>query len=98
MYSKGYRHFIYPVYHFLNNDGVMPCIREMRQNQWKSTKELEQLQEEKLAILLKHAYSNIPYYNRLFKQHGLAESDLLAGFYGYIRNSQRMIFSSSLVL
>lgn len=41
---------------------------ELEKSQWFSTKKLEKIQLIKLKKILKHAYKNVPYYNKLFRK------------------------------
>jgi phenylacetate-CoA ligase len=45
-------------------------------SQWWSSAELENYQNEKLARLIRHAYENVPYYSKLFKENGLRPDDV----------------------
>ena len=45
-------------------------------NQWCSPNEMEKLQQKKLQIMLKHAYANVPYYHRVFKELNLKPEDI----------------------
>jgi len=51
-------------------------LRELEGTQWKSGKELERLQDGRLRALIKHAYSNVPYYRRVFKERKLRPADV----------------------
>lgn len=44
--------------------------------QWLPTEELEELQNEKLRTIIRHAYENVPYYRRIFDDRGLKPEDL----------------------
>src|SRR5262249_19094405 len=46
-------------------------LHQLEESQWKRSGELEQLQFERLRDQLKHAYLTVPYYRRLFTEHGL---------------------------
>jgi len=48
----------------------------LEQSQWWSRQELENYQNEQLRMLIEHAYTNVPYYNRIFKDSKLAPSDI----------------------
>ena len=43
----------------------------LQKSQWWSRSELEEYQLEKLSMLLKHAYENVPYYRKCFDERGL---------------------------
>lgn len=51
-------------------------LKFLEGSQWWSPQELENYQNEKLRPLIKHAYKNTPYYNRLFKENNLSPSDI----------------------
>lgn len=48
-------------------------VAEMKLNQWKSTEELEQIQEEKLKALLSYAKENVPHYRDIKQVKGLED-------------------------
>jgi len=50
-------------------------LAEMREIQWFSIYEIEKHQNEKLRELIKYAYENVPYYNRLMRDLKLHPSD-----------------------
>jgi len=48
----------------------------LMKTQWLSPDELEELQNERLRIIIQHAYENVPYYRRIFNEHGLKPNDI----------------------
>jgi phenylacetate-CoA ligase len=46
------------------------------ETQWWSTEKLEEYQSERLRLLIRHVYKNVPYYTRLFQEHGISPSDI----------------------
>lgn len=48
----------------------------LEKSQWWSRQELENYQNEKICGLIRYAYDNIPYYNRLFKENKLMPFDI----------------------
>ena len=58
---------------FLSNFKV---LRSLRKNIWLSTLKLKEMQDEKLRILLKHAYENVEFYRRLFDSVGIRPNDI----------------------
>ena len=64
---------VFPLYHWLKRDGLMPAIRQYMQNQWLSEQELKQLQLAKLQRLLRHSRNNVPYYRELFQQYDVSD-------------------------
>lgn len=47
----------------------------LQKSQWWSENELTNYQDEKLKLLIKHAYNNVPYYNTLLKNRKLTPID-----------------------
>jgi len=50
----------------------------LQQSQWWSREELETYQAQALSRLLDHAYENVPYYRRVFRERGLVPGDIQA--------------------
>ncbi|MCZ2845665.1 MAG: hypothetical protein O2U61_04100 [Candidatus Bathyarchaeota archaeon] len=48
----------------------------MLRNQWKSSSELEVIQNRKLRRLIEHVYNNVPYYRKLFDSMKLKPADI----------------------
>ena len=71
------RHALFLGWHAAQRDGVNRAIRELDENQWRSTKDLLAMQEEKLYRLLTHATRNVPYYRDLFRKFGFEASNAL---------------------
>ena len=51
-------------------------VYQLRKNQWLKRSELQKLQRKKLGAIIKHAYSNIEFYNRRFKAAGVKPDDI----------------------
>lgn len=47
-----------------------------RENVWKSRIELEEIQNEKLRMLVKHAYQNVKFYREVFDKRGIKPEDI----------------------
>ncbi len=50
--------------------------RWLMKTQWLPPEELEELQNKRLQIIIKHAYENVPYYRRIFDERGLKPEDI----------------------
>lgn len=50
--------------------------QELRDNEWLALEELEEIQLEKLQLVLHQAYHYIPYYHKMFVDHGLHPKDI----------------------
>src|SRR5262249_31371149 len=51
-------------------------FNEFERNQWLSSAELQTYQDEKLQLLINHAYKTVPYYSELMRTHMLVPSDI----------------------
>lgn len=49
---------------------------QLLQNQWKSPKEIEAIQNRKLRRLVNHAYTHVPYYRQLFDSVGITPKSI----------------------
>ncbi len=54
----------------------MTQLAVLMNNQWKEPKRLQQIQWQKLQTLLRHAYTHVPYYRRIFTQNGITPDDI----------------------
>ncbi|MBM3309247.1 MAG: phenylacetate--CoA ligase family protein [Candidatus Altiarchaeales archaeon] len=59
-----------------NNSTFKSYARELDESQWYSKKQLEELQNKKLQMIVKHAYENVPYYHRVFDENKLKPEDI----------------------
>lgn len=66
-----FRHVIYPAYHWVKRDGINRAIKELEQNQWRTSSELISIQQRKLDELIAFAGKNVPYYRRIFRDLGM---------------------------
>lgn len=48
----------------------------LEKTQWFSVNELKELQTKKLRLLIKHAYENVPYYHKKFREVGIKPGDI----------------------
>ncbi|RJP26285.1 MAG: phenylacetate--CoA ligase family protein [Candidatus Abyssobacteria bacterium SURF_5] len=51
-------------------------LEELEKTQWLSSNELAEYQNQKLQLLVEHAYENVPYYRRLMDQRKLDPADI----------------------
>lgn len=59
----------------LNKD-VFRALNELEKTQWYSKSDLEKYQNKKLKLLIKHAYENVPYYHKIFRDNKLTPDDI----------------------
>lgn len=45
-------------------------------NQWLTSSQLREMQDQKLEKIIKHAYKNVPYYHKLFDSAGISPEDI----------------------
>lgn len=55
---------------------VSKYLRELEESQWWSLQQLQELQNEKLRKMIKHAYDTVPYYRELFADNNLHPNDI----------------------
>lgn len=60
----------------LNHTSIQKNIDFVLKSQWWKKEEIENYQNDKLRILVKHCYDNVPYYKKLFKKLKLIPDDL----------------------
>lgn len=63
-------------YRLLRNLSLLQCIRELEAMQWLSRDTMEEVQFQKLEAILKHAYRNVPYYQKKFDELGINPEDI----------------------
>jgi phenylacetate-CoA ligase len=67
---------ILPLDDKLFNRPVNKYFNFLQKSQWWSEDRLNEYQNEKLRLLINHAYSNVPYYNETFKKLKLTPEDI----------------------
>lgn len=76
MYSIIAKHILYPIGETFLGTKMLRYLKELEKTQWWSLERLQELQNEKLRALIKHAYENAPYYHCLFQERGLTDKDI----------------------
>lgn len=56
--------------------GFHDFFRELDKTQWLEPGELKKHQEKRLRALIKHAYFNVPYYHRIFRENNIDYEDI----------------------
>ena len=54
----------------------MKYLRELERSQWWPRDRILELQNQRLRLLVKYAYENVPYYRRIFDERGLRPADI----------------------
>ena len=76
MYGNLVRHVVFPTLDLVRHRRTMEYLRELERSQWFKREALFDIQRVKLKALIKHAYANVPYYHRVFKDRGLRPNDI----------------------
>ena len=78
VYSFILKNIIYPLYQLgePQESRLTRHLRLLEKSQWWKLSELEQFQQKRLQALLKHAYENVPYYHKIFKELKLKPQDI----------------------
>ena len=76
MYELAVRHIFGPALDFYRGARALKLREEFERTQWWPRQEIMALQDERLGKLLRYAYDNVPYYQRIFEQHALKPDDI----------------------
>ena len=69
---------LFPLHEWLKDKPTFPWLARLEQTQWLAPAELAELQWQRLQEHLRFAYAHVPYYRRLFDEHGLAPERIAA--------------------
>lgn len=67
---------VFPFAQFLMRERFWSSAKEFRKLQWLPQEELEHRQMKKLRKIVAHAYENVPFYRKRFKEAGFTPNDL----------------------
>ena len=70
------RKILLPVNDLIEGTSVSRNLNFLSKSQWWSPRQLQRYQDLRLRMLINHAYSNVQYYNKMFKSLGLKPSDI----------------------
>ena len=76
MYSATAKNILYPIGEALLGTHMLRYLEILDETQWWAPAKLRELQNEKLRALIKHAYKNVPYYQRILRERGLTDNDV----------------------
>ena len=76
LYSIVAKFVIIPALEAVHGWKTVERLKELEKTQWLKEEELKKMQELRLIKLIKHAYENVPYYHRMFKERGLKPEDI----------------------
>jgi len=75
-YNKLFQKVIFPLSEFVNGSSIQKKLEFLNNSQYWSKEKIEKYQNERLKILIKHSYENVPYYKKLFDSLKLKPSDI----------------------
>jgi phenylacetate-CoA ligase len=76
MYRALGKHLVLPMVDRYAGMRIAEYRKILEATQWLKREEVLHLQQERLTGLLNHAYENVPYYHKVFKDRGLRPSDV----------------------
>lgn len=76
IYPKIARNVILPLADIATGTKISKYLKFLEKTQWWSREELQEYQNKKLRALIKHAYENVPYYHRIFRENNLTLDDI----------------------
>ncbi|ADI75101.1 capsular polysaccharide biosynthesis protein (plasmid) [Methanohalobium evestigatum Z-7303] len=76
MYERIIKKIIYPLMELYFGTQTLSNLEILKETQWYNSEEIKKLQNERLQRIITHAYYNVPYYNKLFKDLNLKPSDI----------------------
>ena len=71
-----YKKIMFPALDIRRGTKSLRRFAELQKSQWLGREDIRRLQNQKLKALIKHAYDNVPFYNRTFKELGLKPEDI----------------------
>ncbi len=64
------------MFHLSILTNTLKHLNNLRKTQWWSPTQLKELQNQRLKFLIKHAYNDVPYYRRIFRERKLTPNDI----------------------
>jgi phenylacetate-CoA ligase len=77
LYEKTFRHLLFPAYESgLRRRRTLAYIDQYQRDQWLAPEQIAALQWQRLKRLLEHCYSQVPYYQRRWRELGIVPADI----------------------
>ena len=71
-----YRRLLFPLLDLRRGTNSLKHFAALKKSQWLGREEIKKLQRQKLKALIVHAYDNVPFYHKTFKELGLRPEDI----------------------
>ncbi|MBN2013926.1 MAG: phenylacetate--CoA ligase family protein [Candidatus Altiarchaeota archaeon] len=76
IYPSLFKRLVFPLMENMCRTDIQKRLKFLQETQWWDKSKLEKLQNERLRSLIHHAYDNVPYYRRLFRETKLSPTDI----------------------
>lgn len=76
VYKPLFKRAIFPISEYIAGTSIQTKLKFLHRSQRWSREELEEYQNKRIRLLIKHAYGNVPYYRTLFKKHHILPSEI----------------------
>jgi phenylacetate-CoA ligase len=67
---------ILPANDIFTGKSISGSLNFLLESQYWKAEDLKAFQEERLSLIIRHAYENVPFYSELFKEHNIVPSDI----------------------
>ncbi|OPY37231.1 MAG: hypothetical protein A4E34_00024 [Methanoregula sp. PtaU1.Bin006] len=71
-----YINTFFPLVEAVAGTNIVKTVEHLQKSQWWTKEQLLELQNKKLRALVHHAYDNVPYYRRLFRDYRIRPEDI----------------------
>ncbi|MFX0132849.1 MAG: phenylacetate--CoA ligase family protein [Candidatus Hodarchaeota archaeon] len=71
-----YEKFIKKIYSIKNSNNTIEYLKLLEKTQWFDKNKIYKIQQQKMKVLMKHAYFNVPYYHKIFDDRNLKPDDI----------------------
>lgn len=75
VYASFARRIVFPLHERIKGHSTSRMLREMEQEEWSTTSELQERQAVRLGLLLSRAFMNVSYYREVAERSGLKAND-----------------------
>jgi phenylacetate-CoA ligase len=76
MYNTIVKRFLAPAFELSTGTRGMKCLKDLEESQWWPRNKILELQNQRLKQLVRHAYTNVPFYRQIFDDRTLKPDDI----------------------